>query len=75
MKSIYIFGSVVRGEIDQYSDTDLLLITDETLNFVDLEKYSLYTPTRIKEMYVEGNPLLGICIMNRNLSFLIQLII
>ncbi|WDF65468.1 nucleotidyltransferase domain-containing protein [Flavobacterium sp. KACC 22763] len=56
MKNIYIFGSIVRGEIDQYSDTDLLLITDDTLNFIDLEKYSLYTPTRIEEMYREGNP-------------------
>jgi len=56
MKNIYIFGSIVRGEIDQYSDTDLLIITDETLNFIDLEKYSLYTPKRIAEMYSEGNP-------------------
>lgn len=56
MKNIYIFGSIVRGEIDQYSDTDLLLITDEKLNIIDLEKYSLYTPRRIEEMYREGNP-------------------
>jgi len=56
MKNIYIFGSIVRGEIDEYSDTDLLLITDERLNFINLEKYSLYTPKRIEEMYLEGNP-------------------
>lgn len=56
MKSIYIFGSIVRGEIDQYSDTDLLIITDQKLKDIDSDKYSVYTPARIKEMYDEGNP-------------------
>ncbi len=56
MKYIYIFGSLVRGEIDQYSDTDLLLISNNTLKNVDSNKFSLYTPDRIKELYDEGNP-------------------
>lgn len=56
MKNVYIFGSVVRGEIDQYSDIDLLLITDETINNIDPNKYSIYSPARIKELYAEGNP-------------------
>lgn len=56
MKNVYIFGSVVRGEIDQYSDIDLLLITDETINNIDLNKYSIYSPERIKALYTEGNP-------------------
>jgi len=56
MKNVYIFGSVVRGEIDQYSDIDLLLITDETTNNIDPNKYSIYSPMRIKELYAEGNP-------------------
>ncbi len=56
MKSVYIFGSVVRGEIDQYSDIDLLLITDETIENIDPNKYSIYSPERIKELYAEGNP-------------------
>jgi len=56
MKNIYVFGSVVRGEIDQYSDVDLLLITDEEIEDIDSNKYSIYTPQRIQEMYKEGNP-------------------
>ncbi len=56
MKHIYIFGSVVRGEIDQYSDIDLLLISDESIKNVDPNKYSIYSPERIKELYAEGNP-------------------
>jgi len=55
MKNIYVFGSVVRGEVDKYSDVDLLLITDDKVN-VDSNKYSIYTPKRIKEMFDEGNP-------------------
>lgn len=56
MRTIYIFGSVVRGEVDKYSDTDLLLITDESVENIDPNKFSIYTPNRIKELYVEGNP-------------------
>src|SRR5690606_35894791 len=47
---------VVRGEIDEYSDIDLLLITDEKINDIDPNKYSVYSPQRIKELYNEGNP-------------------
>lgn len=56
MKNIYVFGSVVRGEVDQYSDIDLLLISDESLQNIDPNKYSIYSPERIKELYSEGNP-------------------
>lgn len=56
MKNIYIFGSVVRGELDQYSDIDLLLISDEYTQNIDPNKYSIYSPERIKELYAEGNP-------------------
>ncbi len=56
MKSIYIFGSIVRGEMDQYSDIDLLLISDENMQSIDSAKYSIYTPSRITTMYIEGNP-------------------
>lgn len=56
MKNVYIFGSEVRGEIDQYSDVDLLLISDESLQNIDPNKYSIYNPKRIKELYTEGNP-------------------
>jgi hypothetical protein len=33
-----------------------LLITDETINNIDPNKYSIYSPERIKELYSEGNP-------------------
>ena len=56
MKNVYIFGSIVRGEIDQYSDIDLLLISDESMQNIDPNKYSIYTPKRIKQLYTEGNP-------------------
>jgi len=52
---IYIFGSICRGEIDMYSDTDLLLISNGLhLDFID--KYSIYSPKRIRELWEEGNP-------------------
>ena len=56
MKNVYIFGSVVRGEIDQFSDIDLLLISDESIENIDSNKYSIYSPERIRELYSEGNP-------------------
>lgn len=56
MKNVYIFGSVVRGEIDQYSDVDLLIVSDESMQNIDPNKYSIYTPKRIKQLYAEGNP-------------------
>ena len=56
MKNVYIFGSLVRGEIDQYSDVDLLIVSDESMQNIDPNKYSIYTPKRIKQLYAEGNP-------------------
>jgi predicted nucleotidyltransferase len=56
MTSIYVFGSTVRGEVDKYSDVDLLLVTNKNSKNIDKNKYSIYTPERIKELYAEGNP-------------------
>lgn len=54
---IYIFGSFVRGEIDNYSDIDLLLILqNESKTDLDPNKFSIYTLDRIKELWNEGNP-------------------
>lgn len=53
---IYIFGSIVRGELDEFSDVDLILISDEHLEKIDSSKYSIYTTSRIKELFSEGNP-------------------
>lgn len=55
---IYIFGSLCRGEIDEYSDVDLLIIKDEIENLqnFDIEKYSIYSKERIRDLWEEGNP-------------------
>lgn len=53
---IYIFGSLVRGELDEFSDVDLILISDESSLNVDTNKYSIYSTLRVKELFAEGNP-------------------
>ncbi len=53
---IYAFGSVCRGEIEPSSDIDMLAIVngrDERFNPSD---YSIYSYTRIDELWREGNP-------------------
>ena len=52
---IYAFGSVCRGEIDIYSDIDLLAITDKSSQFNELS-YSVYTHQKIIELWKLGNP-------------------
>lgn len=55
---IYAFGSIVRGQLDKYSDIDLLILKsyDEDINYIDKEQYSVYTFNRILEIWKEGNP-------------------
>lgn len=55
---LYVFGSYCRGEIDQYSDIDLLVIKDqdEVLTQFDLDKFSIYNLDRIQNLWKEGNP-------------------
>lgn len=55
---LYIFGSYCRGEIDELSDIDLLIIKDknEKLASFDLDKYSIYNKDRIIALWNEGNP-------------------
>lgn len=53
---IYAFGSVCRGEVDTFSDVDMLAIVsglDERFNPKD---YSIYSYERINELWKEGNP-------------------
>lgn len=53
---IYAFGSVCRGEVDSFSDVDLLAIVngrDERFNPKD---YSIYSYARINELWEQGNP-------------------
>ena len=64
--SAYIFGSVSRGEEDEYSDVDLILVMDTDLPFFEriravldlryaLERADLiiYTPEEIESMLAE----------------------
>lgn len=55
---IYAFGSIVRGDIDIFSDIDLLIVKqkDEKLTGIDKEKFSIYTYKRIEDLWQEGNP-------------------
>jgi Nucleotidyltransferase domain len=56
--AIYAFGSIVRGEIDEFSDVDLLIIKDlgEEIPKIDRERFSIYTYQRISQLWEEGNP-------------------
>ena len=56
---IYVFGSLCRGEIDEFSDVDLLAIINsvEDINTpLDSQKFSIYKEKRMKELWNEGNP-------------------
>lgn len=52
---IYAFGSVCRGEIDKYSDIDLLAITDGEDTGLTTLKYSIYSYPKIQELWKVGN--------------------
>lgn len=55
---IYAFGSIVRGEIDEFSDIDLLILKDlgEKIPEIDKERFSIYTFQRMGQLWEEGNP-------------------
>lgn len=55
---IYAFGSICRGEIDLFSDIDMLAIMKETDNSTTLDpnKFSIYTEEKIKDYWISGNP-------------------
>jgi len=56
MAHIYAFGSVCRGEVTPDSDIDLLAVTGGFDSRFDSELYSVYSYTRISEIWREGNP-------------------
>lgn len=53
---IYIFGSICRGEIDVFSDIDLLLLTDQSQEEFDSDRYSIYSYERIQDLWSDGSP-------------------
>lgn len=54
---IYAFGSICRGEFDEVSDIDLLVIkNNDEQELFNVEKFSVYEMNRINQLWVEGNP-------------------
>lgn len=53
---IYAFGSVCRGDIDLDSDIDVLALTDRVDHRFDPLVFSIYSYSRIRELWNNGNP-------------------
>ena len=53
---IYAFGSVCRGEIDSWSDIDLLAVVEDYDDRFDSSIYSIYSYKRLEGLWKEGNP-------------------
>ncbi|MDQ8994938.1 nucleotidyltransferase domain-containing protein [Acinetobacter soli] len=55
---IYAFGSICRGEVDFYSDIDLIAISNDQTRILDLDpnKFSIYSQERLIEYWKMGNP-------------------
>lgn len=52
---IYAFGSICRGDLSFDSDVDLLAVTKGRDSRFDPEKFSIYSYTRISELWEVGN--------------------
>ncbi len=68
-EKIILFGSMARGDADEYSDIDLIVIKDTKQRFVrrlvEITEFSpldvgvdvlVYTPKELEAMLAEGNP-------------------
>jgi len=53
---IYAFGSVCRGEVDPSSDIDMLAIVNGRDSRFNPQDYSIYSYSRIEELWKQGNP-------------------
>ncbi len=53
---IYAFGSVCRGDVRQGSDIDLLALVDGYDSRFDPDIFSVYSYSRIVDLWNEGNP-------------------
>lgn len=53
---IYAFGSICRGDISLDSDVDLLAIVEGYNPRIDPVTFSIYSYSRIQELWQEGNP-------------------
>lgn len=52
----YAFGSLCRGEIDRWSDVDLLACVSSPSNVMDPDKFSIYRHERVQQLWHQGNP-------------------
>jgi hypothetical protein len=53
---IYAFGSICRGEMSAGSDVDLLAAVSGGKNNLNRGMFSIYSHTRLREIWNEGNP-------------------
>lgn len=53
---IYAFGSISRGDIQADSDVDLLAIVDGFDSRFSSDTYSIYSYSRLRDLWQEGNP-------------------
>jgi len=53
---LYAFGSICRGEIDASSDIDLLACLSAPKAGINPDRFSIYTHTRLRELWQQGNP-------------------
>jgi len=53
---IYAFGSICRGEVDSFSDIYMLAIVNGRDDRFNPKDYSIYSYTRIGELWEQGNP-------------------
>ncbi len=69
VEKIILFGSTARGEMDEYSDIDIVVIKETKERFIrrilDIESFAdlpvhvdvfVYTPSEFATMLGEGNP-------------------
>jgi len=56
MTHIYAFGSLCRGDVTRTSDVDLLAIVDGYDERFEPEMFSIYSYSRLREIWAEGNP-------------------
>ncbi len=55
MMHIYAFGSLCRGDLSPDSDIDLLALVEARNSDLNPEKFSVYSYTRIQELWELGN--------------------
>lgn len=54
MKWIYIFGSILTGDVDAGSDVDVLVVTDRSDSTRYPADWSVYSATRLRELFERG---------------------